>query len=49
MPFTRDFESIKTALSKTETYNTTCVEGALTGIKSLLMDEWNASTASQVI
>lgn len=49
VPFTRDFEAIKTALSKSETYNTTCIEGVLTGIKSLLSDEWNASTLSQVI
>ncbi|CAG2223853.1 Integrator complex subunit 14 [Mytilus edulis] len=49
VPFTRDFESIKTALSKSETYNTTCIEGAITGIRQLLYDEWNASTASQVI
>lgn len=48
VPFTRDFESIKTALSKSETYNTTCIEGAITGIRQLLYDEWNASTASQV-
>ena len=48
VPFTRDFEAIKTAISKSETYNTTCIEGVLTGIKALLSDEWNASTLSQV-
>ncbi|KAK3098993.1 hypothetical protein FSP39_025008 [Pinctada imbricata] len=47
--FTRDFDSIKSALNKVETYNKTCIEAALTGVSSIITDEWNSVTPSQVI
>ncbi|XP_064607763.1 integrator complex subunit 14-like [Liolophura sinensis] len=47
--FTRDYETIKTALAHVEGYNKTCLETTLSGIASLISDEWGSTTSSQVI
>ncbi|XP_022335197.2 integrator complex subunit 14-like [Crassostrea virginica] len=49
VPFTRNYESIKSALNNVEEYNKTCVEAALTGVSSVVTEEWNSVTPSQVI
>jgi hypothetical protein len=48
VPFTRDIESIKTALTKVEEYDKTNIVSALAGVNSLVVDEWGASTPCQV-
>ena len=48
VPFTRNYESIKSALNNVEEYNKTCVEAALTGVSSVVTEEWNSVTPSQV-
>lgn len=47
--FTRDYDKIRTALTKIEEYNKTCIESALTGVGSLILDEWGSSTQCQVL
>ncbi|XP_064619116.1 integrator complex subunit 14-like [Lineus longissimus] len=47
--FTRDIESVKTALTKVEEYDKTNVMSALAGVNSLVVDEWGASTPCQII
>lgn len=49
VPFTRNYESIKSALNNVEEYNKTCIEAALTGVSSVVTEEWNSVTPSQVI
>ncbi|KAK3606008.1 hypothetical protein CHS0354_025040 [Potamilus streckersoni] len=49
VPFTRDVESIKTALTKLEEYNKTCFESVLAGISTLVVEEWGTATSMQVI
>jgi len=46
--FTRDFESIKSSLTKVEEYNKTCIESGLTGIGSVIAEEWSTLTPCQV-
>ncbi|XP_074650578.1 integrator complex subunit 14-like [Tubulanus polymorphus] len=47
--FTRDYESIKTALNKLEEYDKTAIVPALGGVTGLILDEWGSATACQVI
>lgn len=47
--FTRDFESLKTALTKVELYNKTCIEVALTGVTTVVQEEWGSGVPCQVI
>ncbi|XP_071105029.1 integrator complex subunit 14-like [Haliotis cracherodii] len=47
--FTRDFDSIKSALNKIEIFNKTCIETVLNGIKSLIVEEWSTVTPCQII
>lgn len=47
--FTRDFESIKAALNKVEEYNVTSIESALTGISSVINDQWSSITPCQAV
>lgn len=49
VPFTRNYESIKSALNNVEEYNKTCIEAALTGVSSVVTEEWNSVTPSQVM
>ena len=49
VPFTREFESIKTALSQVEDYSKTCLEPFLNGVSGLVIDEWGIVTATQVM
>ena len=49
VPFTRDYDLIKAALNKVEEFNKTCLETALTGITSLVMEEWGYSVPCQVV
>ncbi|ESO88197.1 hypothetical protein LOTGIDRAFT_206942 [Lottia gigantea] len=47
--FTRDYDSIKTALNKVEVYNKTCIETVLTGISAIILEEWGNSSPCQVV
>nr|XP_034326930.1 integrator complex subunit 14-like [Crassostrea gigas] len=49
VPFTRNYESIKSALNYVEEYNKSCIEAALTGVSSVVTEEWNSVTPSQVM
>ncbi|XP_033108832.1 integrator complex subunit 14-like [Anneissia japonica] len=49
VPFTRNYEEIEAALSKIEDYDKTCVELALAGVRDMILDEWGANAACQVI
>ena len=48
MPFTRDYDSIRSAVDKTEEQSKTCIEAALVGVANVVMDEWGVSTFCQV-
>ncbi|KAK6179916.1 hypothetical protein SNE40_012164 [Patella caerulea] len=47
--FTREYDTIKTALNKVEVYNKTCIETALNGISAIILEEWGNSSPCQVI
>ncbi|XP_076444143.1 integrator complex subunit 14-like isoform X2 [Babylonia areolata] len=47
--FTRDYEALKTALTKVELYNKTCMETALAGVTTVVQEEWNYGVPCQVI
>jgi hypothetical protein len=49
VPFTRDFEAIKNALTKVELYNKTCMEVALTGVSMVVQEEWGTGIPCQVL
>ncbi|KAG1665251.1 Integrator complex subunit 14 [Nymphon striatum] len=49
VPFTRDFESIKSALFCIENYDKTCIETALDSVRSIVMEEWGAGVPCQVV
>ena len=49
MPFTRDLDQIKNALNKVEEYSKTCIETALNGVNSVILEEWSIFTPCQVI
>lgn len=42
--FTRDYSIIRAALNKVEAFSKTCIETVLTGIKTVISDEWNHSS-----
>ena len=46
--FTRDFESVKSALTKIELYNKTRIEAALAGVSTVVQEEWNTGVPCQV-
>ncbi|KAL8613427.1 hypothetical protein ACOMHN_057147 [Nucella lapillus] len=48
-PFTRDYDMLKTALTKVELYSKTCLETALVGVSTVVLDEWNYGVPCQVI
>ena len=48
VPFTRDVDAIKAALNTVGDYNKTCFEPILTGLSSLVVDEFGGSTPIQV-
>ena len=48
VPFTRDYNEIRTALGKLEEFNKTCVDVALSGVDQLLYDEWGCTSHCQV-
>lgn len=48
VPFTRDFESIKTALMQQEYNERSRISKALEGVQSLVMEEWGAGVPCQV-
>ena len=48
VPFTRDYNEIRNALSKLEEFNKTCVDVALSGVDQLLSDEWGCASHCQV-
>lgn len=48
MPFTRDFESLKCALTKVELYNKTCIETALAAVSTVVQEEWSTGVPCQV-
>jgi len=47
--FTRDFDSIKTALNKIEVFSKTCIETALNGIRTIIADEWSTSMCQVIL
>ncbi|XP_052794374.1 integrator complex subunit 14-like [Mya arenaria] len=49
VPFTRDVDSIKAALSSVGDYSKTCFEPVLASLGSLVVDEFGGSTPTQVI
>ncbi|KAK7115448.1 integrator complex subunit 14-like [Littorina saxatilis] len=49
VPFTRDFESVKCALTNVELYNKTCIETALAGVGTVVQEEWSNVVPCQVI
>ncbi|XP_071439840.1 integrator complex subunit 14 isoform X1 [Hetaerina americana] len=48
-PFTRDFDLIKAKLQQLEEFDKTCIETALHGVNSLVLEEWGSITPCQVI
>lgn len=48
-PFTRDYETLKSALSKIENYDRTCIDIALEGVRTTVLEEWGAGTPCQVV
>lgn len=48
-PFSRDYETLKAALSRVENYDRTCVDVALDGVKSTVLEEWGAGTPCQIV
>ncbi|XP_059151327.1 integrator complex subunit 14-like [Physella acuta] len=46
--FTRDYNSVRTALNRVEAFSKTCIETALNGIRNVISDEWN-HTPCQVL
>ena len=48
MPFTRDFESIKSALKYVEEYDKTNIEVGLMGAAQHVLEEWGNGTPCQV-
>lgn len=49
VPFTRDFDSIKTKLPQLEEGDKTCIETALLGVNQLVLFEWGYQTPVQII
>lgn len=49
VPFTRDFENVKSQLGKVEDYDKTCIRVALEGVKTFVLDEWGTGSPCQVI
>ncbi|GIY52456.1 integrator complex subunit 14 [Caerostris darwini] len=49
VPFTRDFESIKSALLQLEYHETSQFAKALEAVQSLVMEEWGAGVPCQVV
>ncbi|KAK2143093.1 hypothetical protein LSH36_878g01004 [Paralvinella palmiformis] len=51
VPFTRDHELIRAALSKTETRlgDKTCIETALNTVSMMVLDEWGVHTPCQIL
>lgn len=49
VPFTRDYNEIRTAVEKLEDYDKTCIETALGGVNMLIVEEWGASAPCQVV
>lgn len=48
-PFTRDFDLVRSKLSSLEDFDKTCLEVALHGVNTLVLDEWGNGTPCQVI
>ena len=48
VPFTRDYESIKTAMNVADDHNKTCIETALRSLSPLATEEWGINAASLV-
>lgn len=49
VPFTRDFDSIRTKLPQIEEGDKTCIDSALLGVNQLVMNEWGHQTPIQII
>ncbi|GAB6032163.1 hypothetical protein CHUAL_010814 [Chamberlinius hualienensis] len=49
VPFTRDYELIRTSLAKVEPYGKTNIETALDGVRELVQEEWGTSTPCQIL
>lgn len=49
VPFTRDFELLKSGLLKAETHDRTNIEVGLEGAKQVVLDEWGSSMPCQVL
>ncbi|EDV26504.1 von Willebrand factor A domain-containing protein 9 [Trichoplax sp. H2] len=49
VPFTRDYELLKSKLSKAETYDKTCFASAFEAARSVISDGWGPSTPFHVI
>ena len=48
VPFTRDYEEVRSALRSLEDYSKTCIETALGAVKTLLLEEWGVHAPCQV-
>ncbi|XP_033211888.1 integrator complex subunit 14 isoform X2 [Belonocnema kinseyi] len=49
VPFTRDYDHIRSLVQNIEECDKTCIETALHGVNNIIMSEWGNSTACQVI
>jgi hypothetical protein len=49
VPFTRDVDTVKTALNTVGDYSKTCLEPFLTGISGLVVEEFGGTTSVQVL
>lgn len=47
--FTRDYDTVRQALSKVEHYDKTCLENMLQAVKTLLLTNWGSQNYSQVL
>lgn len=49
VPFTRDFDSIRSKLLVLEEGDKTCIDAALLGVNQLVLNEWGCQTPVQII
>lgn len=49
VPFTRDYDSIRTKLPQLEEGDKTCIATALAGVNQLILNEWGYQTAIQIV
>lgn len=49
VPFTRDYDKLKAALTSVDSFDKTFIEGVLSGITPIVIEEWGAKIPCQVV